>query len=29
VVMMMQSPGPTRPWYRREVRQLGYQSIAD
>jgi CubicO group peptidase (beta-lactamase class C family) len=29
VVMMMQSPGPTRPWYRREVRQLVYQAIAD
>lgn len=29
VVMMMQSPGPTRPWYRREIRQLVYQAIAD
>jgi CubicO group peptidase (beta-lactamase class C family) len=29
VVMMMQSPGPTRPWYRREMRQLVYQAIVD
>jgi len=29
VVVMMQSPGPTRAWYRREIRQLVYQAIAD
>jgi CubicO group peptidase (beta-lactamase class C family) len=28
-VMMTQSPGPTRPWYRRELRQFVYQAIAD
>ncbi len=28
-VMMMQSPGPTRPWYRREFKQLVYQAIVD
>jgi CubicO group peptidase (beta-lactamase class C family) len=28
-VMMMQSPGPTRPWYRREFKTLVYQAIAD
>jgi CubicO group peptidase (beta-lactamase class C family) len=28
-VMMVQAPGPTRPWYRREVRQLVYQAIVD
>jgi len=28
-VMMTQSPGPTRPWYRRQFRQFVYQAITD
>jgi CubicO group peptidase (beta-lactamase class C family) len=29
VVLMAQTPGPSRPYYRREVRQLVYQAIVD
>jgi CubicO group peptidase (beta-lactamase class C family) len=29
VVMMMQHAGPSRVYYRREIRQLVYQSIVD
>jgi len=29
VVMMMQHAGPARVYYRREIRQLVYQAIAD
>jgi CubicO group peptidase (beta-lactamase class C family) len=28
-VMMTQAPGPSRPYYRREVKQLVYQAITD
>jgi CubicO group peptidase (beta-lactamase class C family) len=29
VVLMAQTPGPSRPYYRREMRQLVYQAIVD
>ena len=29
VVMMTQAPGPSRAWYRREIKQLVYQAIVD
>ena len=28
-VMMTQAPGPSRAWYRREIKQLVYQAIVD
>jgi CubicO group peptidase (beta-lactamase class C family) len=28
-IMMTQAPGPSRPYYRREIRQLVYQAITD
>ena len=28
-VLMTQAPGPSRPWYRREVKQLVYQAVID
>ncbi|HLJ64549.1 MAG TPA: serine hydrolase domain-containing protein [Stellaceae bacterium] len=28
-VMMTQAPGPSRPWYRREIKELVYQAIID
>jgi CubicO group peptidase (beta-lactamase class C family) len=28
-VLMTQAPGPSRPWYRREFKQLVYQAIVD
>jgi CubicO group peptidase (beta-lactamase class C family) len=28
-VMMMQAPGPTRTYFRREIKQLVYQAIVD
>jgi hypothetical protein len=29
VVMMTQAPGPSRAYYRREIKQLVYGAIAD
>ena len=28
-IMMTQAPGPSRPYYRREIKQLVYQAITD